>query len=262
MPSPLIPMSTGLERLPLAALTSANARTSRGGAPAAGRCVSSALRANCPSFLCDSSLAELDRIAPTSSFPKGAVLYLEGQPSRGVYILCQGCVKLMAVGRDGKTLILGIAQPGEILGLQSMATGNPYECTVETLQACQLAFINRAEFLRFVKEHTDASLHMVQQLSNECQAAYERVRSIALSHSVSEKLARLLLQCSGDGPVGDGFTPLKFTLTHEEMAQLIGSTRETVTRTLSELKKRRVLDLTRSALLIRNRAALERLARA
>ena len=262
MASPL-PMSTGFERLPVSPLNSpTSARISPVSPPVTARGVSSVLCSNGLSALCDSSLAELDRIAPTSSFPKGAVLFLEGQVSRGVYILCQGRVKLMATGRDGKTLILRIAQPGEILGLQSMASGNPYELTVQTLQPCQLAFINRAEFLRFLREHTDASLHMAQRLSNECQAAYEIVRSIALSHSVPEKLARLLLEWSGDGPVRDGFTHVKLTLTHEEIAQLIGSTRETVTRALSEMKKRRVLDRTGAKLFIRNRAALKRLARA
>ena len=100
-------------------------------------------------------------------------------------------------------------------------------------------------------------MHVTQQLSNECQSAYEMVRSIGLSHSVSEKLARLLLQWSNDGQVTGDSIRLKIALTHEELAQLIGTSRETVTRTLGELKKRRVLELTGSTLLIRNRAALE-----
>ncbi len=262
MASPLL-MSTRCQSLPGALFNSqTSARIPPVSSPVAGRGVSSALCSNGLFALCDSSLAELERIAPTSSFPKGAILFLEGQVSRGVYILCQGRVKLMAAGRDGKTLILRIAQPGEILGLQSMASGNPYELTVQTLQPCQLAFINRAEFLGFLREHPDASLHMAQLLSNECQATYEILRSIALSHSVPEKLARLLLQWSADVPAGDGFTHLKLKLTHEEIAQLIGSTRETVTRTLSEMKKRRLLVRTGTTLFIRNRAALKKLARA
>ena len=252
-----------MDRLPLAPLNQqSRARISVVTPLITGRDVSSTLRSHGLSALGDSSLAELDRIAPTSSFPKGAVLFLEGQDSCGVYILCQGSVKLMVAGRDGKTLILRIAQPGEILGLQSMAYGNPYELTVETIQPSQLAFINRAEFLRFLRGHPDASLYMAHQLSNECQAAYEMLRSIALSQSASEKVARLLLQWAGHGSVRDGCTHLKVTLTHEEIAQLIGSTRETVTRTLSEMRKRRVLDRTGATLLIRDRAALERLARA
>jgi CRP/FNR family transcriptional regulator, cyclic AMP receptor protein len=236
----LVTTSAGSESFPISAFTrQSNARISPYGLPVGDHCVSSALRAHGPSSLGNASLAELDRIA------------------HGVYVLCQGRVKLMTTNRDGKTLIMRIVQPGQILGLQSMVTGKPYDLTVETLQPSQLAFINRADFLRFIKEHADASLHVAQQLSNECQSAYEMVRSIGLSHSVSEKLARLLLQWCGDGRVTADSIRLKMSLTHEEMAQLIGTSRETVTRTLGELKKRRILELTGSTLLIRNRAALE-----
>ena len=159
MPSSSFPVSTGLDRLPLAPPHSQSCgRISVVTPPTASRAVSSALSSHGVSTLGDSSLAELDRIAPTALFPKGVALFLEGQDSRGVYILCQGSVKLMAAGRDGKTLILRIALPGEILGLQSMPFGNPYELTAETIQPSQLAFINRAEFLRFFREHPDASL--------------------------------------------------------------------------------------------------------
>jgi CRP/FNR family transcriptional regulator, cyclic AMP receptor protein len=257
----LVTTSAASEGFPVSAFTRQhNARVSPYGLPVGDHCVSSALRAHCPSSLGDASLAELDRIAHTTAYPEGAVLFVEGQIPRGVYVLCQGRVKLMTTNRDGKTLIMRIVQPGEILGLQSMVTGKPYDLTVETLQPSQLAFINRADFLRFIKEHADACLHVTQQLSNECQSAYEMVRSIGLSHSVSEKLARLLLQWCADGRVIQDSIRLKVSLTHEEMAQLIGTSRETVTRTLGELKKRRVLELTGSTLLIRNRAALEGLA--
>jgi CRP/FNR family transcriptional regulator, cyclic AMP receptor protein len=254
----LLPSSVGSEHFPISAFTpQSSARLSPYGLPVGDHCVSSALRATGASSLCDASLAELDRIAIATAYPEGAVIIVEGQAPHGAYILCQGRVKLTTTSRDGKTLIMRIVQPGEILGLQSMVTGKPYELTVETLQASQLAFIHRAEFLRFMKEHADACLHVTRQLSNECQSAYEMVRSIGLSHSVSEKMARLLLQWSSDARVTDGSIRLKISLTHEEMAQLIGTSRETVTRTLGELKKQGVLALTGSTLLIRNRAALE-----
>lgn len=250
--------SAGSEGFPVSAFAQqSNTKISPYGLPVGDHCVSSALRANGLSALGDASLADLDRIAHTTSFPEGAVIFVEGQVPRGVYVLCQGRMKLTTTNRDGKTLIMRIVQPGEILGLQSMVTGKPYELTVETLQPCQLAFVNRADFLRFLKEHADACLLVAQQLSNECQSAYEMVRSIGLSHSVSEKLARLLLQWANDGRVTEGSIRLKISLTHEEMAQLIGTTRETVTRTLGELKKRRILELTGSTLLIRDRGALQ-----
>lgn len=262
MLSTLLPTSTESERVPLSFTRQTRAAISPYGLPIGDHCVSSVLRANGFSPLCDASLAELDRIAPTTSFPEGAVLFVEGQVPGGVNVLCQGRVKLMTTSQGGKTLILRIVKPGEILGLQSVVTGKPYDLTAETLQPSQLAFINRGDFLRLIKVHADACLHVAQQLSRECQFAYEVVRWIGLCHSVSEKLARLLLQWSGDAQATDGSIRLKISLTHEEIAQLIGTSRETVTRTLGELKKRGVLELTGSTLLILNRAELEALVRA
>lgn len=228
------------------------------GLPVVDNCVSCRLRnSNFSCALSKGSLEGLDRIKHATAHPQGALVFVEGQAPRGVFILCQGRVKLMATNKDGKTFILKIAQPGEILGLHAAVSGKAYELTAETLQPSQLAFISREDFLRFLKEHGDACLHAAQQLSNDCQSAYDVIRSIGLSHSVCEKLARLLLQWSGDGRMVDGTIRLKVALTHEEMAQLIGTSRETVTRTLSQLKKKGVLELSGSTLVIRNKRALE-----
>jgi CRP/FNR family transcriptional regulator len=240
-----------------------HANSSPYGLPVVENCVSGVLRSSDGSFgLSEKTLEGLDRLQHATAYPEGALIFVEGQVPRGVFILCQGRVKLMATNRDGKTFIMKIAHPGEILGLHAAVTGSPYELTVETLQPSQLSFIGRADFLRFIKEHGDACLHVAQQLGNDCQAAYGVIRSIGLSHSVSEKLARLLLQWAADGRVSEGAIRLKLALTHEEMAQLIGTSRETVTRTLGELKKRKVLELNGSTLVIRNKAALEQLVQA
>jgi CRP/FNR family cyclic AMP-dependent transcriptional regulator len=237
-------------------------RTSTGnmpyGLPVVDNCVSCKLRnSNFSCALSKGSLEGLDRIKHATAHPQGALVFVEGQAPRGVFVLCQGRVKLMATNKDGKTFILKIAEPGEILGLHAAVSNKQYELTAETLQPSQLAFIAREDFLRFLKEHGDACLHAAQQLSNDCQSAYDVIRSIGLSHSVSEKLARLLLQWSADGRIVDGSIRLKVALTHEEMAQLIGTSRETVTRTLSQLKKKGVLEFSGSTLVIRNKRALE-----
>ena len=230
------------------------------GLPVADNCVSTTLSKNTSAaVLSKGSLDELDRIKHATAYPEGALIFVEGQAPRGVYVLCQGRAKLMATSREGKTFILKIAQPGEILGLHSVVTGSPHELTVETLQPSQLAFIPREDFLRFLKQHGDACLYAAQQISNDCQSAYEVIRSIGLSHSVAEKLARIVLQWSADGQTVNGTIRMKVALTHEEIAQLIGTTRESVTRILGQFKKQRILELTGSTLLIRNKAALERL---
>ena len=230
------------------------------GLPIIDNCAGCTLRRE--NFFCalsQSWIQALDQVGHASCFPEGSVVFLEGQEARGVYILCQGRAKLVTTNAEGKSLILKIAEPGEILGLHACIGGRAHEVTVETLQPSQLTFVRRDDLLRLLSEHPDACLRTAEHLANDCQAAYDLIRSIGLSHSVSEKLARLLLQWSSDGRVSDGAIRLKIALTHEEMAQLIGTSRETVTRTLSEFKKQRVLELTGSTMVIRNKAALQRL---
>ncbi len=230
------------------------------GLPIVDNCSACQLR-NENSFcvLSQPSLKALDEMKHATSYPEGALVFTEGQVARGVYILCQGRAKLLATNSDGKTLIVKIAQPGEILGVHSAVSGKPHEFTVETLQPSQLAFIRRDDFLRFIKEHGDACLQAAAHLSRDCQSAYEVIRAIGLAHSASEKLARLLLQWSADGKVIEGgVIRVKLALTHEEIAQLIGTSRETVTRILGDFKRHHIAELTGSTLLVRDKAALER----
>jgi CRP/FNR family transcriptional regulator len=227
------------------------------GLPLTSRCVSEALRHNeCDFSLSEQCLEELDCVSHAATYPTGALMFVEGQNSRGVYVLTQGRIKLTTTNRAGRTLIMKIVQPGEILGLHETMRNAHYELTAETLQPSQVAFIKSDDFLRMLKRHPDACLQVTQQLSLQCESAYEMIRSIGLSYSVTEKLARLILQWSKSSPTRDR---VRLSLTHEEIAQLIGSTRETVTRILSDFKKNKVLEVAGSALLIRNKAALERL---
>ena len=213
-------------------------------------------------FFCNlpkESLQDLERIKYASGYPQGAVLFVEGQAPRGVYIVCSGRVKLSTSSREGKTLILRIAQGGEVLGLHATVSGRPYELTAETLQPCQLDFIKRDDFLAFLRTHGDACLNAAKHLSDNCNDAYEMIRSLGLSHSVSEKMARLLLEWASDGEATKDGIRVKVSLTHEEMAQLIGTSRETVTRVLGEFRDRELAQLRGSTLLIRNKPGLERL---
>lgn len=213
-------------------------------------------------FFCDlpkTALAAFEKIKYSSAVPPGAVLFVEGQAPRGMYVVCRGRVKLSTTSRDGKTLILRIAEPGEVLGLHATVSGKPYELTAEALQASQLNFVKRDDFLRFLEQHGDACLRAAQHLSQNCQSAYEMIRSLGLSHSVTEKMARLLLEWSEQGENTKDGVRIKIALTHEEIAQLVGTSRETVTRVLSDFRKQQIAQLRGSTLLIRNKPALEKL---
>jgi CRP/FNR family cyclic AMP-dependent transcriptional regulator len=223
-------------------------------------CLTCKIRAD--RIFCDlptAALQSFEAIKYATAYPKGAVLFVEGQAPRGIFVLCKGRVKLSICATDGKTLILKIAEPGEVLGLSATVSGKPYELTAEALQPCQLDFIKRDDFLRFLQNHADACLKAAQHLSHNVQSAYEMIRSLGLSHSVSERMARLLLEWSGDGETTKDGVRIKVALTHEEIAQLIGTSRETVTRVLGEFRHKKLAELHGSTLLIRDKQGLERL---
>lgn len=204
-------------------------------------------------------LEELDRISHAIQYPAGTVVFLEGQTARGVYVLTRGMVKLATTNHAGRTFIMKLAYPGTILALHEVVAGRACELTAEVVDPSQLSFIPRDDFSRFLLRHGDACLQVAMHLGQECQSAYELVRSIGLSHTVTEKLARLLLQWSKDGTAMEGTLRVRLVLTHEEIAQLIGSTRETVTRILSDFKKQQILEVCGCSLLIHDRGALERI---
>jgi CRP/FNR family transcriptional regulator len=141
-------------------------------------------------------------------------------------------------------------------------SGSPYEVTAETLHPCQVAFVRRDDFLRFVAKHPEAYQGVVKQLSTLYSGACEQLRTVGLSASAPEKLARLLLDWSPEAKETKQGTVVKLPLTHEEIAEFIGTTRETVTRTLGEFKSRQLVVLQGSTLLISNRSALETIGRA
>jgi CRP/FNR family transcriptional regulator, cyclic AMP receptor protein len=211
-------------------------------------------------FFCQLSPAALNdfnTLKSPATYPAGSVLFLEKQDPRGIFVLCAGEVKLSISSSAGKTLILRIAQPGEILGLMAAMSGSPYEVTAETLHPCKVAFVRRDDFVRFVAKHPETFQKALTQLSSNYSVACAQLRTVGLSASAPEKLARLLLNWSPAAKEAKQATSITLPLTHEEIAQFIGTTRETVTRTLSEFKSQNLVALQGSTLTISNRAALE-----
>lgn len=203
------------------------------------------------------TLASLDRIKFAAAYPKGSTLFVEGEVPRGVFIVCSGRVKLTTSSSEGKTLILRIAEAGEVLGVSSNVLGKPFEVSAETMEPSQVNFVGREDFLRLLAQHPDAGMRTAQQLAKSYHAAQHDIRSLGLSQTTSEKLARLLLDWCEKGEETSKGIRLKVMLTHEEMAQMIGTTRETVTRLLSDLKRKNVIDVKGSTFLIPRLATLQ-----
>jgi CRP/FNR family transcriptional regulator len=121
---------------------------------------------------------------------KGALLFAEGRPSRGVYILCEGRAKLSICSESRRRLMLRVAGPGEVLGLGATLSGNAYEVTAELLDAAQVVFVKRKDLLRFLRDNPMICMEVVRRLSDDLHGAYERVRSIGLSRARRARIQR------------------------------------------------------------------------
>lgn len=235
------------------------------GLPIVERCIGCPLITD--KIFCDLSqkaLEGLDSIASPATYPKGAILFVEGQEPRGVFVVCSGRVKLSAGSASGKALILRIAEAGQVVGLPGTISGKPYEATAEALEPIQATFIPREQFLQFLREHGEAALRVAEVLSSIYQATYQEVRYLGLSGSAAGKLARFLLDIgeahgiAENGNVRAG-SKITMTLTHEEIAEMIGASRETVTRLFANFKRRELIEVRGSALLIKDKSGLEKL---
>lgn len=214
-------------------------------------------------FLCDvegEALAAFDRLAFTNIAPQHSILFSEGESPRGVYFVCHGSVKVSIASGDGKTLIIHVAHPGEPLGLSSVVTGHEYRVTAETLEPTQVKFIKREDFLRLAAQVPQICRNTCQHLALEAENENSQIRSIGLSHSAAEKLAHLLLTWAGEsGRPAEGGTRIQVLMTHHDISQLIGTSRETVTRLLKEFRTRKLISIKGSTLTIHNHPALEAL---
>lgn len=201
----------------------------------------------------------LETITLSNSFPAGAMLFAEGQASRGIFAVLRGRVKLSVCARDGRTLILRIAEAGEVLGVASAIAGREYEATAETQEPCEIAFLRQSDVLRLMRTEGDFTLWVTQQVSRDYNATCREIRDLMLSDSASEKLARLLVGWLNQHAESAHPDRMKLGLTHEEIAQMIGTSRETVTRLFAGFKKRRLIQQHGATLVVPNRMALESL---
>ena len=214
----------------------------------------------CVSFLKD--LRGLETMKTSSIYARGAVLFSEGQRPRGVYILCEGRAKISVASAEGKTLVIKIAGPGDVLGLNSVLMENPALATAETIDRCRIDFVSREDFVTLLERDRMAYASIARALSQELSGLMDHTRLLLLSDSAAEKLAKLLLRWSDakGKPTPQGIQ-IDCGLTHAEIAQLICTSRETVTRILGDFQRTGTLALSGSVITVRKPKALELLAR-
>ena len=130
-------------------------------------------------------LQDYDGIGIMMSHARGAKLFSEGDPARNVFVICFGQVKISSTSRDGKTMILKIAGPGDVMGLSAVLANVPHEVTAEAIEPCQVKTVRKQEFVDFLGRHGIASMHAAQSLSGEYLTVFHDAKRLALSGSAA-----------------------------------------------------------------------------
>lgn len=188
-------------------------------------------------------LHEYNGIGTNIQMPKGSILFHESSAAERVIVLCSGKVKLFCNSADGRTFNLRLSLPGDLLGLSAVITNTDYEVSAETMETCSLKVISKPDFLAFLHHQGEACLHTAVSLSLEYNAALANARSLALSGSVSGRLARLLLDWGGGSATCQTGVRFNMALTHDDLAGFTASTRETITRTLGQFQKQKLISI-------------------
>lgn len=192
-------------------------------------------------------------------YRRGNILFREGDESSAVFVICSGRVKVSATSREGRTLILRIATAGDVLGMGAALRGEEYEVTAEAIEPCQVRALRTKFFKQMLQEHGDASLGAAQALAKDYRAAFDEACLIALPGSPAARMARLILDWSANAKHEAPNSVVTMPLTHDELASMTATTRETVTRTLGRFRKEKLISTRGVVLNVLQPAALERI---
>ena len=203
------------------------------------------------------ALADFESMSIRQTYEPREVLFEEKQNPSRVYVLLEGQVKLSMNSIDGRRLILRIAGPGELPGLTSVLSGKEYEMTAEALHPCKIASVRRQDFLEFLLRYPGCLCKCGARFKPGLYAglrttAHRRTRA-QRAREAGTAVAGVVCSRRCNQSFGNQF---RLTLTHGEIGECIGASRETVTRTLSDFKNRHLLDFRGSTLLIHNQMAL------
>ncbi len=194
-------------------------------------------------------------------YRKGVAIFHEGQPGIAFYLVSSGRVKVFKLNEDGRELIFGIFGDGAIFGDVPVFDDGPYPASAATLVETEVVYMSRDDFIRLITEHPAISLKIVRVLGKRLRQAQRFVMEIAMKSVLQRLSAQLVRLAEEYGRDEGGETIIDLPLTRQELAELIGVTRETVTRELSKLSKAGAISLEGKKIYIIDRLMLERSAK-
>jgi len=203
----------------------------------------------------DLSEAEIGRIAEATrerSYPRNSVILFEDDPGDALYVVVTGLVKVVLIGEDGREVILSVLKEGDFFGEMALIDDEPRSAHVIAMEDANLLVLRREDFHQRVREVPTISLSLLRTLSRRLREADDKIGGLVLL-DVNGRVAKLLLRLADEQ---DG-VHITRRITHHTIAQMVGSSRETVSRTIRDLADRGLIEVSRKLIAIKNRQALQ-----
>jgi len=204
------------------------------------------------SQLREDDIERISHVARERPYPKNSVIVFEDDPGDALYIVLTGQVKVVLVGEDGREVILSTMSQNNFFGEMSLIDDEPRSATVIAMEDSNLLVVRREDFQRQLEESPRIAIGLLRALCKRLRQADSKIGGLVLL-DVPGRVARLLLELADEG---DG-VQITRKVTHHMIAQMIGSSRETVSRTMRTLADQGLVEITRKAIIIRDRAAME-----
>ena len=207
------------------------------------------------------TLAQFQEMGMEVGYTRGEQLFAESDAPKCVYVVCSGRIKLSVSSREGKTMILRIAEAGQVLGLSATLSSTNHEVTAEAIEPCQVKAIPVGDFLAFLQSYPEAAMEATRCVLQEYQVLFNGVCRLGLPGTVAGRLANLLLDwLKTRFQTGHADRRFIVPLTHEEIAGMAGTSRETVSRVLNQFEREKLICIKGASLTVLKPAALEQLA--
>jgi len=204
------------------------------------------------SQLAETELSRLADVSRERSYPKNSVILFEDDPGDALYMVVAGQVKVVLIGEDGREVILSVLREGDFFGEMALLDDQPRSAHVIAMQDSNLLVLRREDFQRKLQETPTIAFGLLAELSKRLRRADDKIGGLVLL-DVNGRVARLLLQMADEN---DGKSITR-RVTHHTIAQMIGSSRETVSRTIRDLADRGLVEVSRKAIVLKDRRALE-----
>ena len=210
--------------------------------------------------LAGAHLEKLEREKTVHKYEKGQVIFWEGTPAFAIHCLYSGRVKIYKTGPKGDPIVIRLLGPGEIFGYRAVLSNEPCAATVEAVETSVICSISKRTLFDLLKQSPELTMRLLSKLAVELKTSEEQMLAIA-QETVRQRTARLLLfLAEGNQQVTRLARTLKVPLLRSEMAQMVGTTPETFSRTLRFLASKGILQVTKDQISITNTKALEKIA--